>query len=47
MFSGRGGLEGALAALVVNGADVKDPLLPNGLFGLLNERPELSRSVRM
>ena len=46
-FPGSGGLEGALAALVVNGADVKDPLLPNGLFGLFNEWPELGRAVRV
>ena len=47
MLPGGGRLEGALASFVVDGADVEHPLLPNGLFGLLDERPELGRAVRM
>ena len=40
-------LEGALASLVVHRADVKDPLLPNGLLGLLDEGPEPRRAMRV
>ena len=36
-----------MASLVVHRADVKDPLLPDGLLGLLDEGPEPRRAVRV